>query len=164
VGGAGGGGVGGAGGGEVSTVVEYLPPGTTASLDALLVDLDVATRRSDRHRDLHAQVRKVVLPGKPTRARYGLTLEDWRALVWACKGVCAVCGKLPKSGRLYIDHEHVPGWAKWPGPARAGAVRGLLCYTCNRFLVGKHCARTATLVADYLRRYENRSSFTEARR
>jgi hypothetical protein len=53
------------------------------------------------------------------RARnYGLTLEDYRALVARQGNACAICGK---SGlRLCIDHCHA-----------TGKVRGLLCNRCN---------------------------------
>lgn len=46
-------------------------------------------------------------------------------------GVCALCGDVPKGGRLNIDHLHVPP------DDRDGFVyvRGLLCGPCNR-LVG----------------------------
>lgn len=38
-------------------------------------------------------------------------------------GGCAICGAEPKTRRLHVDHDH-----------KTGAVRGLLCYRCNRAL------------------------------
>lgn len=49
---------------------------------------------------------------------YGLTLDQYDALVVAHGGVCAICGKEPDE--LVIDHDH-----------SSGAVRGMLCHQCN---------------------------------
>ena len=54
-------------------------------------------------------------------------------------GGCWICGRLPKNRRLATDHDH-----------KTGRVRGLLCYPCNRFLVGKHTLATARQVVAYL--------------
>jgi uncharacterized Zn finger protein (UPF0148 family) len=54
---------------------------------------------------------------------YGLTVEQYDAILMEQKCVCAICGKPEKSsskGVLSIDHDHV-----------TGKVRGLLCDTCN---------------------------------
>lgn len=49
--------------------------------------------------------------------RYGLTLEQFNSMVEAQAGRCAICHE----GReLVIDHCH-----------SSGAVRGLLCVSCN---------------------------------
>jgi hypothetical protein len=51
--------------------------------------------------------------------RYGLSLEDYKAISARQDGACAICRK--KSGRiLCIDHCH-----------STGKVRGLLCSKCN---------------------------------
>lgn len=42
-------------------------------------------------------------------------------------GGCAICASTPKSRRLHIDHDH-----------KTGVVRGLLCFPCNRLLLGAH--------------------------
>jgi hypothetical protein len=57
-------------------------------------------------------------------------------------GVCAICGRPPKTRKLHVDHDH-----------KTGKVRGLLCYTCNRFILGRY-ATPAKLraAADYLER------------
>lgn len=76
----------------------------------------------------------VGLPKNPEKARahnrrmtlrryYGMSVEDYDALLIAQKGVCAVCGSPEPSGRkkyLCVDHDHV-----------TGAIRGLLCGRCN---------------------------------
>jgi hypothetical protein len=65
--------------------------------------------------------------------KFGITLEDFRALVAKQGGVCAICGEPPTivlgrrvqgrlaTPRLVVDHDHA-----------TGVVRGLLCVPCNR--------------------------------
>ena len=62
---------------------------------------------------------------KPKRARELLTEDDYAALLAAQDGRCAICRRPPKEGgrRLSVDHDHA-----------TGAVRGLLCFRCNRGL------------------------------
>ena len=62
-------------------------------------------------------------------------------------GACAICGISPK--RLLIDHEHLPGYKKLPTRERARAVRGLLCWVCNLYRVGKNNKETALEVSRY---------------
>lgn len=54
---------------------------------------------------------------------------------------CAICKKPEKSfkRRLSVDHNH-----------RTGKIRGLLCYRCNRFIVGKHDLTSALRLLIYL--------------
>ena len=58
-------------------------------------------------------------------AQYGLTPEQYDAMVEAQTGLCAVCGQGPGVGctktYLAVDHDH-----------HTGKVRGLLCDPCNR--------------------------------
>lgn len=65
----------------------------------------------------------------PERARanhlkrtYGLTLEEYDALLDRQGGGCALCGALPEvqERALHVDHDH-----------ETGAVRGVLCSECN---------------------------------
>jgi len=61
---------------------------------------------------------------------YGITPEEYAALLVKQGGVCAICKEPPKTRnningkpgihRLCVDHDHV-----------TGAVRGLLCHSCN---------------------------------
>jgi hypothetical protein len=64
------------------------------------------------------------------RLKFGLTLEDYDALVEEQEGKCAICGTIPvgddlyrKGKKLAVDHNH-----------DTGKVRGLLCDLCNRAL------------------------------
>lgn len=102
--------------------------------------------------------------------KYGLTLDDWKAILARSRGRCEACGREPsvkynKRGptkRLVIDHEHTPGFKKMKPKDRARFVRGLICWTCNHYRL----ARGATVqnlrgAADYLERYEARLNHAE---
>jgi hypothetical protein len=52
------------------------------------------------------------------RRKYGITLDVWNAMYAAQRGRCAICDRSDQ--RLVVDHDH-----------HSGAVRGLLCVTCN---------------------------------
>lgn len=56
--------------------------------------------------------------------RYGISLDEHTAMLEAQGHKCAICKKLPQGKRpLVVDHDH-----------KTKAVRGLLCYGCNRAL------------------------------
>ena len=58
---------------------------------------------------------------------YGLSTEQYDAMLLAQEGACAICGKTdPKSGHkshFCVDHNH-----------DTGLLRGILCDSCNRGL------------------------------
>jgi hypothetical protein len=55
------------------------------------------------------------------KVKYGISLEDYDAMLARQGGVCAACkNKKRRSERLCVDHCHV-----------TGKVRGLLCRNCN---------------------------------
>jgi len=59
---------------------------------------------------------------------------------------CEICGRPPKPGgrALHRDHNH-----------KTGAQRGWLCFTCNRFILGKYATEAKLrAAADYLERYD----------
>lgn len=73
-------------------------------------------------------------PGNKDRSRarrYGLSHEEFKAMMAAQGGACACCGDTempidPRTGKRYdlaIDHDHV-----------TGKVRALLCPGCNNGL------------------------------
>jgi hypothetical protein len=82
------------------------------------------------------------------REQYGLSLDDYEALMAAQKHACAIClGRRPYN--LDIDHRH--DWQREGRPPRE-TVRGLLCKTCNRHIL-RHARDNAALLrraADYL--------------
>ncbi|UYL87156.1 endonuclease VII [Microbacterium phage OscarSo] len=67
---------------------------------------------------------------------YGITGDDYAALLKRQGGKCAICRARPKSKRLAVDHDH-----------KTGAVRGLLCSRCNHDLMGSAWDSLAIAVA-----------------
>ncbi|WP_372440291.1 endonuclease VII domain-containing protein [Actinokineospora baliensis] len=66
---------------------------------------------------------------------YGLTPGQYDALYAAQGGACHICRRAKGTGgrRLSVDHDH----RCCPGPLSCGrCVRGLLCKTCNRDVLG----------------------------
>jgi hypothetical protein len=66
---------------------------------------------------------------------YGITEEQYNALLEAQGGACAICGRTPelagRGKRLVVDHDH----QCCRGTGACGkCVRGLLCQWCNRIL------------------------------
>lgn len=60
--------------------------------------------------------------------RYGLSLEDYEAMLVAQGGVCAICGDIkPGSFQKHfaVDHD-----------LNSGKTRGLLCFSCNTGIGG----------------------------
>src|SRR5215475_18466 len=63
----------------------------------------------------------------------------------AAATTCEICGRPPKLGgrALHRDHDH-----------KTGRQRGLLCFTCNRFILGKYAtAEKLYRAALYLWKY-----------
>jgi len=75
-------------------------------------------------------------------ARYGVTADEFDAVLAAQDGVCAICGNSPPaSGRpLHADHNH-----------KTGVFRGVLCWLCNsRILHRTASSEVLRRAADYL--------------
>jgi len=55
---------------------------------------------------------------------FGITIEQYEAILAGQGGVCAICGRAPsESISLHVDHDH-----------ETGRIRGLLCFRCNNSL------------------------------
>ena len=89
-------------------------------------------------------------PSDRTLAKYGMDGMDWLKLMipqaWACK----ICKRSFKEVRHFIDHNHVKGFKNMPAQMKRQHVRGLLCFTCNRYRVAKNTLETASRVFEYL--------------
>jgi hypothetical protein len=80
----------------------------------------------------YARVWRIKNPDKAQnnelQRHYGISLEDYKAVLHEQAGGCAVCGRPPGSvatgnkskGTLAVDHDHA-----------TGVFRGLLCTNCN---------------------------------
>jgi hypothetical protein len=106
-------------------------------------------------------VRKPNVPKVGTLRKYGLTSAEWLAIAARQGNVCAVCKKLPPNGRLCTDHDHVKGWKKKKPEERKRWVRGLLCYFCNHYYVGRAITpQKAKNVYRYLKAHAERLNET----
>jgi hypothetical protein len=82
-------------------------------------------RARNHHPDHHAKYLESARNSR-IKTSYGLSPDDFDALLLLQNGGCAICGA--KYGRkikdrLAVDHDHI-----------TGKVRGLLCAKCNRTL------------------------------
>jgi DNA-directed RNA polymerase subunit RPC12/RpoP len=100
------------------------------------------------------------IPTKVTLAKYGMSEADFRLLVDAQDGRCAVCDRTPSTGRVNIDHAHVKGWKKLPPGARRATVRAILCWYCNHKILAKGVtAIRLRAAAAYLERFSEDEAF-----
>jgi len=83
---------------------------------------------------------------KYLRKTYGVTEKEYKAKLKAQGGRCALCPKKQKdlTYSLHQDHNH-----------KTGVNRGLLCYRCNKFIVGRHNLETATKLYNYMVQHES---------
>lgn len=61
--------------------------------------------------------------------KYGISEEQYNDLLRKQNGCCGVCGRPADvfKRRLSVDHDHDSRF-----------IRGLLCFTCNKYVVGRH--------------------------
>ena|SRR3990167_2189818 len=90
---------------------------------------------------------------KYLRSKYGITEAIYFAMVKSGNGACWICKRPPKDGKaLNVDHQHLTKADKKAG-AKFGKVRGLLCFFCNRYVIGRSKEGDAPryrVAADYL--------------
>lgn len=79
---------------------------------------------------------------KYLRKKYGITFKKFSDMLVAQDGKCAICRRpFGEKRRPNVDHNH-----------KTGKVRGILCYRCNKFMVGRHTFATIKPVYEYLRK------------
>lgn len=88
------------------------------------------------------------------RSSYGITEREYNKILKKQKGVCALCGFQPTTISLHVDHEHVKGYKKLDPKEKKTKVRGLLCFRCNKFKVGRLDFEWASRITRYLGKYE----------
>ena len=82
--------------------------------------------------------------GYSIKHKYGISLDEWNAILDRQGGVCAVCERVAK--RWATDHDH----SCCPGERTCGeCVRSILCSQCNTALglLGESVERALALVA-----------------
>lgn len=106
-----------------------------------------------------------ILPTEATARRYGMTLAEWVELLESQGNVCAICKKLPPSGRLVVDHQHVPKWRKMPPTERRKYVRGILCSLCNGKCASRHMTTFKALMTfRYFQAHDERIELEQSKR
>ena len=87
-----------------------------ANMDQYRLDnVDKLKEKSREWRESH----KVYRREYELKTKYGISIEDYNALLVAQGNKCAIC-KQPSSKTFHIDHCH-----------ETGEVRGALCHKCN---------------------------------
>ena len=64
--------------------------------------------------------------------KYGLTFEEWHALLISQSGRCSICrwGMTGDRGPC-IDHVHVDNFESLPPEEKKRLIRGMTCHSCN---------------------------------
>lgn len=77
---------------------------------------------------------------------YGITLHRYNQMLREQNDACAICErhKSEFSKSLAVDHDHA-----------SGRVRSLLCFTCNKFRVGRLTLYWAEKVFAYLKKHSS---------
>lgn len=63
---------------------------------------------------------------KYLRTKYGITEAIYKKMLALHDGKCWICDQKPKKSALNVDHDH-----------KSGQVRGLLCFLCNKYMIGR---------------------------
>jgi hypothetical protein len=79
----------------------------------------ILARKRKWHNELSPEKKKLI-GRRNTMRLYGATLVDYEIMLKEQNGQCAICGVSPFGQALDVDHCH-----------ETGAIRGLLCGTCN---------------------------------
>jgi hypothetical protein len=105
---------------------------------------------------------EISLPSQATLDKYGLTLDEWLSFIPIQDGwrICVICEKPPRTGRFVVDHKHVPRWKTFEPERRKQYVRGVICNTCNHYILTRYGTplkhkNAAKYIEDFERRFED---------
>jgi hypothetical protein len=89
------------------------------------------------------------------KRKYGMTLEEYDAMLEAQGGGCFICSRPPREDiSLHVDHDH-----------STGKVRGILCFCCNNALADfREDPALLAKAAAYLSWHANQEEIQLARR
>lgn len=88
------------------------------------------------------------------KRKFGITLEQYDAMLEAHGGGCFICGRPPREDiSLHVDHDH-----------STGRIRGILCFCCNNALADfQEDPFLLAKAAAYLGRQDHREEIELAR-
>ncbi len=98
----------------------------------------------------------LTIPSPATLKKYGLDKHDYLTIAERQNYCCPICeNELRK--RSNIDHFHVKNWKKMPPEVRKLYVRGVTCWVCNHYYLGRAITvQKAQNVLKYLEEFEKR--------
>lgn len=103
-------------------------------------------RREVKRKSHHADPRRK--KGYDIKASYGITIDEYEAMLESQNNACKICGSVPgskRNSRKHLDIDH------YGGKGKDAVVRGILCNACNMG-IGKfdHDPELLRKAADYL--------------
>lgn len=107
---------------------------------------ETVTAASKRWRAANPEKERLRLH-KQRLKRYNLSVTEFEEMTAAQDGRCAICRR---ESKLCVDHDHA-----------TGAVRGLLCNRCNRFLGVLEKWESLNAAQDYLAKHRAREEAAE---
>lgn len=69
---------------------------------------------------------KLTKRDKYLRKKYSISEATYKVMLKSFSGKCWICRRPPKKSVLNVDHDH-----------KTGQVRGLLCFFCNKYMIGR---------------------------
>jgi hypothetical protein len=100
------------------------------------------------------------IPTKATLDKYGLSAQEWEAILNSQGNICPICKKESGTGRYVTDHKHVKGWKNMPPEQRKLYVRGITCWYDNHWVLSRGITvEKLQNAVEYLQRAEERIIF-----
>ena len=113
-------------------------------------------------RTVEARGIAAVVPGDATLRKYGMNADDYTKRLYEQNFICPICKRSPLRAadgmmHLVVDHFHARGYKKMSPEQKKKNVRGLVCITCNRYLVNRNVTiEKAENAIEYLRNFQAR--------